>query len=130
MKLTDKAERIPHSRNADWRSDLCTQKRETQQQYHTGETYSQPCSEGRKGERDCMVQRCMCCRKHHACEPGREANTLPRLGTLYLSSYIVHGANSPHEEYKTGQWEGLWNQVNRTMLSLEYGFLSYVSVYI
>ena len=49
MKLTDKAERIPHSRNADWRSDLCTQKRETQLHYHTGEIHSQPCSRGKEG---------------------------------------------------------------------------------
>ena len=33
VKLTAKAERIPHSRNADWRSDLCTQKREKQVKY-------------------------------------------------------------------------------------------------
>ena len=26
-----------------------------------GEIHSQPCSEGREGERDCMVQRRMCC---------------------------------------------------------------------
>ena len=30
VKLTARAERIPHSRNADWRSDLRIQKREEQ----------------------------------------------------------------------------------------------------
>ena len=33
MTLTAKAERIPHSRNADWRSDLRTQKKEKQVKY-------------------------------------------------------------------------------------------------
>ena len=58
--LTAKAERIPHSRNADWRSDLCTQKEKNS---HTGEIHSQPFSEGKEGERDCMLQTRMCCER-------------------------------------------------------------------